>query len=327
MILDTKMQVAAGYLPVPDAVADMLTEGVPATYLSVYIYALRQLMRHNLSVTNDAIAQALKINTMDVVNAFLFYSSRGFVKIHGFTSVDDIDFDIEFCFDVQAGKTPLPFKPSYKASEISRRLKENPRMSQMYKMVSQILGKTLSSADTELLYSFHDYYGLPIEVIIVMIEYYASKGKTTMKYIEKEAGKWSSSGIDSVAKATQYIKKREDFLSYAGRVRTLMGINERRLTTRELDFINKWQNEFCMSLDMIKTAYEKTVNQTGRASFAYMNKILESWAKENCKTPEGVTKTKHNTCKKDSRYDFEALQKQALKAVKQTAERKEANGI
>lgn len=327
MILDTKIPVSAGCLPVPDAVADMLAEGVPSTYLAVYIYTLRQFMRRNLSVTNDAIAQALKITTMDVVNAFLFYSSRGYVKIHGFTSVDDIDFDIEFCFDVQGGKTPLPFKPSYKASEISRRLKENPRMSQMYKMVSQILGKTLSSADTELLYSFHDYYGLPVEVIIVMIEYYASKGKTTMKYIEKEAGKWASAGVDSVAKAKQYIKKRDDFLSYAGRVRTLIGINERRLTCRELDFINKWQNELCMPLDMVKAAYEKTVNQTGRASFAYMNKILESWAKENCKSPEGISKIKNSSCKKDSRYDFDALQKQALNVVKQTAERKEANGI
>jgi len=329
MIVDVKMPGGAGLFMVPGAVADMLSEGVPSVYLAVYIYTLRQLQSGHLNITNDAIAEALKISTIDVVNAFLFYSSRGLIKIHGFTSVDDTDFDVEFCFDTLCPQTPVPFRPSYKAAEISKRLRENPRMSQMYKIVSQMLGKTLSSADTELLYSFHDYYGLPIAVIVVMVEYYVSKGKRTMKYIEKEACKWSSAGIDTVEKAKNYIQKREEFVSYAGRVRAIAGINERRLTTRELDYINKWQNELSMPLDMVKLAYEKTVNQTGRLSFAYMNKILESWSKEQVTTSEQIVarQTKQKSNKGDARYDFDALQKQALQAVKHTAERKEANGI
>ncbi len=331
MIVNSKTLDIQTTLPVPGAVADLLAEGCPSVYLSVYVYALRQLVLGNYSVSNEAIGQALKINTMDVVNAFLFYSSRGLVKVHRFTNVNDSDFDIEFCFDAVCEKTPLPFKPSYKVSEISRHLQENPRVSQMYKIVSQILGKTLSSADTELLYSFYDYYALPVEVIIVMIEYYVSKGKRSMKQLEKEAGKWATAGIDTVEKARLHIKKREEFLSYASRVRAQLSVGDRRFTERELTLMNKWQNELHMSIDMVKAAYEKTVNQTGRCSFAYMNKILESWAQEQITTPEALRK-KSTTApvpkkKTAARYDFDALQKRALENVKQTTERKEANGV
>ena len=175
-------------------------------------------------------------------------------------------------------------------------------------MASQILGKTLSSADTELLYSFHDYYGLSVEVILVLMEYYVSKGKTSMKYMEKEAGKWVSAGVDSVEKAKVYIKKREDFLSYASRIRTILGICERSLST-----INKWQNELSMSPDMVREAYELTVNQTGKLSFAYLNKILESWTRSNIASPKSIPQNGASAAgKKNTRYDFSTFQKQAL---------------
>ena len=150
MILDTKTTCPEerGFC-VPDKAAELLQDGCPATYLAVYICALQQYCKGNLQISNAQIAERLKLSLIDVVNAFLFYSSKGLLKIHRFTSVDDGDFDIEFCFGSE--KTPsLPFKPSYRASEISRALKENPRMSQMYKMAQHNLGKTLSSADTEL---------------------------------------------------------------------------------------------------------------------------------------------------------------------------------
>ncbi len=341
MILDTKTTCPKekGFY-VPERAAELLQAGCPATYLAVYICALQQYCKGNLQISNEQIAERLKLSLIDVVNAFLFYSSKGLLKIHRFTSVDDGDFDIEFCFGSE--KTPsLPFKPSYRASEISRALKENPRMSQMYKMAQQILGKTLSSADTELLYSFHDYYGLPVEVILVLLEYYTSRGKRSMKYMEKEVGKWASAGINTIKKAKAYIEKREEFLSYASRVRTIMGIQERRLSTRELTFINQWQSEWNMSLDMVKAAFELTVDQTGKLSFAYMNKILESWAKKNISDEAGAAQERQaakaakkagavqpgKKAVKPSRYDFEELQRKAFEAVNRPEGGRKADGV
>lgn len=303
--------------PVPNAAVDQLIgEGSPV-YLMIYLFALRQLEAGNTSVTNSQIADVLRVSNMDVVNAFLFYSSRGLLKIHNFTSVDDIDFDIEFCFEpMKTGK--VEFRPSYKASEISRQLTDNPKVSQMYHMVGQMLGKVLSTADAELLYSLYDYYALPAEVILVLVEYFVSKGKRSMRAIEKEAAKWASNGIDSVEKARCYIKKREEFLSYASQVRRVIGIGERRLTAKELEYINLWQNKFHMDFEMVKAAFELTVNQTGKLSFAYMNRILESWAESNIHKQSEIKRDKlpaGKKTKKSAKYDYEKLEKAAFQKM------------
>ena len=305
------------FLKVPNAVIDRsIGEGIPV-YLTVYLFALRQLEAGNTSVSNSRIAEMLGISDIDVVNAFLFYSSKGLIKIHNFTSVDNVDFDIEFCFgNIKASKTE--FRPSYKQSEISRQLTDNPKVGRMYRMVSQIMGKTLSTADTELLYSLYDYYALPAEVILVLVEYYVSKGKRSMRTIEKEAAKWASSQIDTVEKARRYIKKREEFLSYAYRVRTIVGVADRSLSAKELEYINRWQNEFKMDFDMVKAAFELTVNQTGKLSFAYMNKILESWSKNNIRKKDDIVNDKKSATKKAEKsgsYNFAELEKAAMRRM------------
>ncbi len=305
------------YFKVPNVVADRwIKEGSPV-YLMVYLFALRQLEKGNTSISNSQIAEFLRVSEIDVVNTFLFYSSKGLVKIHNFTSVDDVDFDIEFCFH-QPKTGQIEFRPSYKAAEISRQLSDNPKMSQMYHMVAQILGKPLSTADTELLYSLYDYYALPAEVILVLVEYFVSKGKRSVRAIEKEAAKWASSGIDTVEKARRHIKKREEFLSYAYQVRQIVGIAERRLTTKELEYINQWQTNYHMDFDMVRAAFELTVNQTGKLSFAYMNKILQSWAENNICKQNDLHKDKKTALKKQEKknpYDFEELEKAALRKL------------
>ena len=300
------------YIRVPEAACEKLIQTGNTVYLAVYLYALGLFYKGKTDVSNGYIADALHLNIIDVVNAFLFCVSEGLLKVHNFTSVSDADFDIEFCFDVKLKTRQTDFRPHYNGGEISRKIAENSKLAQTYKIVSGILGKNLSSSDIELLYSMYDYYGLPAEVIAVMIEYFASKGKTTMRSLEREAQKWSEFGVDSVLKAKQYIKKREDLLTYASQVRRVIGANERKLTTKELEYINKWQNDLKMQIDDIRAAYERTVENTGKVSFAYMNRILENRHKEKTsgeppKKPLPNTKT---TTK--SRYNYEEIERKTF---------------
>ncbi len=296
------------YIRVPEAACDKLIQSGKSVYLSVYMFALSQYYKGKADISNGFIADSLHINIIDVVNAFLFCSSVGLVKIHNFLSVDDAEFDIEICFDVKSKVKLSDFKPSYRSGEISRKVAEDGKLSQMYKIVSNLLGKTLSSVDIEILYSMHDYYRLPPEVVVVMIEYFVSKGTTTMRKLEKEAQKWVEAGVDSVAKAKRYIKKREEFMSYAGAVKRIVGAVERKLTSKELDFIKVWQTELKASLEQVREAYEITVNNTGKVSFNYMNKVLEGLASGEAKKPkkEAVSKSK---------YDYSALERKAFMKI------------
>lgn len=303
---------------VPNIVIDKFASECSAVYFMIYFYSLRQADLGKEGMTNQKIADALKVNIIDVVNAFLFFSSKGLVKIHNFTSVGDAEFDVEFCFPSKPYKTKIEYRPSYKPSEISRHLENNPKVSRMYEMVSRMLGKNLSSADTELLYSLYDFYGLPAEVILILTEYCVTHDKKTMKSIEREAQKWASAGVDSIEKAHLQIKKKEEFYSYANTLRGIFGIGKRTLIAREVNYINKWQNEFKMSTEMVKRAYEITVSQTGQLSFAYLNKILESWYKSGIFTPADIAKDKKPTeaVSKKGRYDFDSFEKMAFEKIK-----------
>ncbi|MBQ3181400.1 MAG: DnaD domain protein [Clostridia bacterium] len=219
------------YIRVPEAACEKLIRSGNSVYLAVYMFLLSEFYKGKTDITNGHIADSLHINIIDVVNAFLYCSSEGLVKIHNFVDVTDSEFDVEICFDACSVKRLSDFKPNYRTGEISEKIAKDSKLSQMYKIVSGLLGKTLSSADIEVLYSMHDYYGLPAEVVVVMVEYFVSRGVNTMRKLEKEAQKWSENGVNTVAKAKKHIKKREEFLSYAGMIKRIVGANERKLTT------------------------------------------------------------------------------------------------
>lgn len=291
------------FIRVPEAACDKLIQSGKSVYLSVYMYALSQYYKGNVDISNGFIADSLHINIIDVVNAFLYCSSQGLVKIHNFLSVEDAEFDVELRFDVKSKVKLSDFKPQYKSGEITKRMAEDSKLSQLYKIVSTILGKNLSSADIEILYSMYDYYRLPAEVIAVMTEYFVGKGTVTMRKLEKEAQKWSEAGVDTVPKAKKHIKKREDFLSYVAMVKRIVGAHERSLTTKEKEFVLKWQTELKATPEAVKEAYEITVNNTGKVSFNYMNKILEGKSQEkNSPKPEP----------KKSRYNYSELERRAF---------------
>lgn len=296
------------YIRVPEAACDKLIQSGNSVYLSVYMFTLSQYYKGKTDITNGFIADSLHINIIDVVNAFLYCSSAGLLKIHNFIDVTEPEFDIEICFDVKSKIRLSDFKPNYRTGEISKRIAEDSKLSQMYKIVSGLLGKNLSSADIEILYSMHDYYRLPAEVIVVMIEYFVSKGTVTMRKLEKEAQKWAEAGVDTVAKAKRQIKKRDEFLSYMSMVKRTVGAHERKFTAKEKEFVLKWQQELKATPDDIKEAYEITVNNTGKVSFNYMNKVLEGKAQEKS------TSAKKETPKK-SKYDYSELERRAFLKV------------
>ena len=291
------------FIRVPEAACDKLIQSGKSVYLSVYMYALSQYYKGNVDISNGFIADSLHINIIDVVNAFLYCSSQGLVKIHNFLSVEDAEFDVELRFDVKSKVKLSDFKPQYKSGEITKRMAEDSKLSQLYKIVSTILGKNLSSADIEILYSMYDYYRLPAEVIAVMTEYFVGKGTVTMRKLEKEAQKWSEAGVDTVPKAKKHIKKREDFLSYTAMVKRIVGAHERSLTTKEKEFVLKWQTELKATPEAVKEAYEITVNNTGKVSFNYMNKILEGKSQE---------KNSPKSEPKKSRYNYSELERRAF---------------
>lgn len=197
-------------------------------------------------------------------------------------------------------RTGANMRPSYKSDEIDAAAEKNQILSGMFYKAESILGHLLSGNETELLYSFYDWLGLPCEVIVMLLSYAAKNGKTGKRYLETVAIDWADKGIDTFDKAEEYISQLEEMHSNEYRIRSVLGIYDRALTQTEKKYIKAWTEDLKVNPDLVALAYDRTVENTGKLSWAYMNKILTSWHDSGITDREGVEREDIIFSKKNS---------------------------
>ena len=77
--------------------------------------------------------------------------------------------------------------------------------------------------------------------------------------------------------------------SVRGKVEAMFGMTGRALTAREKKFLTAWTETMGFDADVIRLAYEITVDNTGEPALPYANTILESWHKLGLKTADEVS--------------------------------------
>lgn len=174
-------------------------------------------------------------------------------------------------------------RPDYSPKELAMYIK-NQDVKKLFDSAQKKLGKMLSHQDMSMLFSFHDWLGLPIDVIDLLLSYCTANGHKGMRYIEKVALGWAEEGIDTVEKAVEYIELRK-----TGFRTILQAFGQNRLPVpAEENYMKKWLQEYKLPLDVVKMACERTVLKTGRASFPYADSILRQWRDAGVKDANGV---------------------------------------
>lgn len=203
-------------------------------------------------------------------------------------------------------------KPSYTSKQLADALKDND-FRQMVEWASARMGKSFNPSDVSTLYSFRDYLCLPCDVIMLAIEHCASEDKTSLRYVEKLLIDFADREINTYQKAEDYIIRRKNYLSFEGKMRTMMGLGQRSLTSKEKSMLTQWQ-EWEMSEELIRLAYEKTVEKTGHVSMSYMHKILDSWHTAGFKTTADVERGDKKPTEGGSTYDLDDFFKAAVES-------------
>lgn len=259
-----------------------------AEYFQIYIYALSNFKKNGKVSGVDEISKKLHISREDVLDAIDFWITAEVLQGEG----EDYTFPGENKTAEKKSKTSvaarLRTKPSYTAAEIDATASVNESVDYLFKQAEAILGKLLSPSDFELIYSFVDWLGLPVEVVIMLLRFAASQGKTGKRYLETVAIDWADKGIDTYESAEEYIRQIELRMSNEGKVRGILGIYDRALTQTEKKYISVWVTEKNYSAELIAEAYDRTVTATGKLTWAYMNKILQSWQEQGLETIEKV---------------------------------------
>lgn len=169
--------------------------------------------------------------------------------------------------------------------EIAALSKKDSQISALVQEAQNVLGAPLSPSATEMLVSLYSYGGLPVEMILMVMQYCVSIDKKSMRYIETTAYDWIDRGIDTFERAEQHIKEVTCAGENEKAVRKAFDITSRGLTAKEKEYAKKWLEEYGFSIPMISLARERALDAGASRPFAYCDSILSDWAKKGIKTP------------------------------------------
>ena len=144
----------------------------------------------------------------------------------------------------------------------------------------------------------YNYLGLKTEIIITLLFYCKNIEKTNPAYIEQIARSWAENDINTLSAAEEEIQRMTLSHELTGKIMKLFEMN-RRPTTKQAEYIESWHREG-FSAELIKLAYEKTIEIINKLSFAYINSILMSWKDSGYKNA-GDVKNAESEFRKNSK--------------------------
>lgn len=189
---------------------------------------------------------------------------------------------------VEEGVTTIRSRGHLSPGEVNALLREDKRFAGLAAELEKARGSVLSPSEREILAYLCGSLELTPEYLLVAAAYCRDRGKKKMSYLEKMVAGWLEEGIDTYEKAEVHIRRLTRQEDDEGRIRRLFGLPERALTAREKACINRWCGE-CMTPDaLIKLAYDRAVEATGKVSFAYIDKVLAAWTAKGITTVEAA---------------------------------------
>lgn len=197
--------------------------------------------------------------------------------------------------------------PEYSAEEIRHELTSGSVFAALVKEVQKALGKILTSDDLVRLFGMYDYLGLPPDVIYHLVRFcideharrYGEGRKPTVRYIEKVAYSWEREGVKTLEDAEAYISRLERRRDEAKEILKILQIRDRLPSATERRYIDGWV-ELGIAPELVEMAYDKTLVQTGRLAWKYLDAILKSWHAAGYKTARDVLRAEGKQEKKNA---------------------------
>ncbi len=178
---------------------------------------------------------------------------------------------------------------NYTTEDINLALAENNEFVMIKGIAEQSLQKAnLTKNDLSALLYLYDFAGIPAPVICGVITDCCANDKANMQYIYKKTLSLYEDGIDTYDKLEAYFVRRKEINSQIGKLRKLFGMGDRALTAKEKKLFDCWFGDWGYDFDIVKLAYEKTIDNTGKLSTTYMNSILRRWNESGYQTVEDV---------------------------------------
>lgn len=279
--------------PVPSDVVDKHIRIAGSTQLKVLLWLLRNVSQ---APDSDTIAKGLKLDRNETEDALQYWIDAGIlvrdgaVETAGEQVAPKVDSKPSEPLCSPAKKEITYIKPNVR--QIIDRMNEDDGIRFMFSEAQSLLSKTIGHDGQSTLLMLHDSFGLPVEVILMLVGYCVSIGKSSFVYISKVGRDWGEKEIDSIEKADEQITKLRTGNKLWNELRQLAGIATPNPTKVQLNYLDCWKNELNYDIEMIFLAYEEMANNCSKISFPYIDKVLKNWHKDGFKTPDDVENAK-----------------------------------
>jgi len=274
---------------------DYMTDCLPV-YPLIYIWSLRRLLDGECA-TFQEISERFRVTEGDVIKAWRHWEKEKLVSISSSKNGMDITFlpiamKNEPAHESQEAKLSLlpssaaaASRPNYTTQELACYRSECPDIERLFSCAEKTLGKLLSYNDMNVIFGFHDWLRLPIDVIEFLLEYCEENDHRGLRYIEKCAMDWADRGISDVKSATEYVQNFDrdyrTILRHAGQVSGYP-------TPAQRKYMDKWLHELNMPLELIVEAVDRCVEKINKFDKKYTEKILTEWHKNGIFTMDAV---------------------------------------
>lgn len=288
---------------VPSSVVDKGLRFAGESQLKVLLYILRNA---GADLSDEAISDALAIHKEDVRDAISYWVDKGlFVATTETISIPEKTstasepvVEIKAVTGAVSGEnvSSEKLRPVSRATKpepgyVAKRLRADKNLVFLMDEAQRILGKVLSNSDTATLIMLHDTDGLPVEVLLMLMEHCVQIDKGNMRYIERTGIKWAADGVTNISLAEEKIRRYSESSVAWVTVSAVFGLRlSGTPTKKQIEFADRWINEWGFSEDMLRLAYERCVDQKGEMNLPYINAILKRWFEQKLRNPDEVLK-------------------------------------
>lgn len=272
---------AQDYTPVSNVFIDNYMTKARGDFVKVYILGLKYCTSGELGVSSSIMASTLHLLETDVLNAWNYWNDEGVIKM--------IPIDNMGNFSIQFSDLTEHAVESSENVNLLQELNKN-TTKDMLQDIEKLVGRPLSTKEMSLYIGWQKEYNFPLELILLLIQYCVSKGKTDYRYIEKIAIAWYDSKIKTIEEAQSFIKRHEDKWIKIKKILNYLGIKDGEVMKPQEDMLDKWINIYKFPLDVIFKACDICFERINKAEFKYIDGILGSWYKDGLTNLEDIAK-------------------------------------
>ena len=178
--------------------------------------------------------------------------------------------------------------PLYSTEELTKVLERQQGLATLIDECQNVFGKIFTSNEVSIIAGLVDYLGADAEYILLLLSHCVRMEKKSLRYVEKIAISLHDEGVTEARALEVRLHRIEEMAGATGKIRAMFGLQSRALTAKEKAMVENWVCKMQYADEVLKLAFDITVDTIQKPSMAYANSILERWYSEGYRTAEDV---------------------------------------